>query len=333
MDVYEAAKILGVQKASDFRAVQTAYKKAAIKFHPDKSKEKNAEAKFKRISDAYNELVNYKKSGGKFPLPKKAKSQKRKANSEPSWSPPSQPTQTHPNSSANQSIYNTTSQNYASYHFRRVSAPPPPQSTQSTPPSKTTEAGLAVHGSFYRKMNDYFRQIFGDDQQQGLYEQQLKADFGDHVTLDDVKQILANHAKGQSPLHIEYTPYGRKLTWGQRQSEPTTYQQYMQSRYSQPNASISTGLRHDPRQQSVPTQPQQQALEVSTQLVVNPLSYSHYYSQIMAGSGTASMYGLLRSPTSQMEGYFQPFAYNGMMFVDPSTPVQLMFDHSVPVSS
>src|ERR1700761_2028875 len=52
-DYYE---ILGVTRASDADEIKRAYRKLARKYHPDVSKEKNAEAKFKEVQEAYEVL-------------------------------------------------------------------------------------------------------------------------------------------------------------------------------------------------------------------------------------------------------------------------------------
>ena len=52
-DYYE---ILGVTRGADADEVKRAYRKLARKFHPDVSKEKNAEAKFKEVQEAYEVL-------------------------------------------------------------------------------------------------------------------------------------------------------------------------------------------------------------------------------------------------------------------------------------
>ena len=45
--------ILGVPRGSDKKAIKSAYRQLARKFHPDVNKEANAEEKFKDISAAY----------------------------------------------------------------------------------------------------------------------------------------------------------------------------------------------------------------------------------------------------------------------------------------
>ena len=52
-DYYE---VLGVTRGSDADAVKRAYRKLARKYHPDVSKEKNAENKFKEVQEAYEVL-------------------------------------------------------------------------------------------------------------------------------------------------------------------------------------------------------------------------------------------------------------------------------------
>jgi curved DNA-binding protein len=48
--------ILGVTRGAEAEAVKRAYRKLARKFHPDVSKEKNAEEKFKEVQEAYEVL-------------------------------------------------------------------------------------------------------------------------------------------------------------------------------------------------------------------------------------------------------------------------------------
>ena len=52
-DYYE---VLGVARGADAEVVKRAYRKLARKYHPDVSKEKNAESKFKEVQEAYEVL-------------------------------------------------------------------------------------------------------------------------------------------------------------------------------------------------------------------------------------------------------------------------------------
>merc|ERR1711907_199556 len=59
MDYYE---ILGVERNSDTESIKKAYKKLALKYHPDRNKEEeDAEDKFKKIAEAYGVLSDVNK--------------------------------------------------------------------------------------------------------------------------------------------------------------------------------------------------------------------------------------------------------------------------------
>jgi molecular chaperone DnaJ len=59
-DYYE---ILGVKKDATKAQIKSSYRKMALKFHPDKNKEKDAEEKFKEINEAYQVLSDSTKKG------------------------------------------------------------------------------------------------------------------------------------------------------------------------------------------------------------------------------------------------------------------------------
>lgn len=54
-------KILGIPKSATSDEIKRAYKKLAVKYHPDVNKEAGAEAKFKEINEAYQVLSNPQK--------------------------------------------------------------------------------------------------------------------------------------------------------------------------------------------------------------------------------------------------------------------------------
>ena len=57
-DYYE---VLGVSKTASAAEIKSAYRKLALKYHPDRNKETGAEGKFKEINEAYQVLSDSKK--------------------------------------------------------------------------------------------------------------------------------------------------------------------------------------------------------------------------------------------------------------------------------
>lgn len=57
-DYYE---VLGVDKNADIKTIKTAFRKLALKYHPDRNKSPEAEEKFKEIAEAYAVLSDAKK--------------------------------------------------------------------------------------------------------------------------------------------------------------------------------------------------------------------------------------------------------------------------------
>ena len=61
MEFKDYYKILGVEPDADLKAIKTAYRKLARKYHPDVSEDKDAEKKFKDVAEAYAALKDPEK--------------------------------------------------------------------------------------------------------------------------------------------------------------------------------------------------------------------------------------------------------------------------------
>ena len=59
-DYYE---VLGVEKGADKKDIKKAYRKLAMKYHPDVSEDPEASDKFKELSEAYGVLSDEEKRG------------------------------------------------------------------------------------------------------------------------------------------------------------------------------------------------------------------------------------------------------------------------------
>ena len=86
MDFKDYYKILGVEPTADEKAIKTAYRKLARKYHPDVSKEKDAENQFKEVAEAYEVLKSAEKRAEYDELRKYAQ-QGRPFEPPPGWQP------------------------------------------------------------------------------------------------------------------------------------------------------------------------------------------------------------------------------------------------------
>lgn len=61
MELKDYYSIMGVKRTDDLKTIKTAYRRLARKYHPDVSKEPNAEARFKEIAEAWAVLSDKEK--------------------------------------------------------------------------------------------------------------------------------------------------------------------------------------------------------------------------------------------------------------------------------
>ena len=50
-------KTLGVEKSATTKEIKRAFRKLAVKYHPDKNKEKDAEEKFRKIAEGLSPIL------------------------------------------------------------------------------------------------------------------------------------------------------------------------------------------------------------------------------------------------------------------------------------
>src|SRR3989338_1148573 len=86
MDFKDYYKVLGLEPGADDKAVKTAYRKLARKYHPDVSKEADAENKFKDVADLYEVMKSAEKRAEYDELRKYAE-QGRPFEPPPGWQP------------------------------------------------------------------------------------------------------------------------------------------------------------------------------------------------------------------------------------------------------
>lgn len=79
MDFKDYYKVLGVETDADLKAIKTAYRKLARKYHPDVSEVKDAADRFKEVAEAYEVLSDQKKRAEYDELRKYGGSQRRGA--------------------------------------------------------------------------------------------------------------------------------------------------------------------------------------------------------------------------------------------------------------
>ena len=56
LDASQCYDILGLQRDASFKYVKRAYRRLSLRYHPDRNKDKNADKRFKEITEAYQAL-------------------------------------------------------------------------------------------------------------------------------------------------------------------------------------------------------------------------------------------------------------------------------------
>ncbi len=87
MEFKDYYKILGVAESADAKAIKTAYRKLARKYHPDVSDQTDAEDKFKEVTEAYEVLHDANKRAEYDELKKYGGQQGQSFRPPPGWQP------------------------------------------------------------------------------------------------------------------------------------------------------------------------------------------------------------------------------------------------------
>ena len=87
MEFKDYYSILGVNEKADDKEIKTAYRKLARKYHPDVSKEKDADERFKEVGEAYEVLKDSEKRAEYDQLRKYGGQQGGQFRPPPDWEP------------------------------------------------------------------------------------------------------------------------------------------------------------------------------------------------------------------------------------------------------
>jgi len=88
MDRREALTILKIEQNSSQEEIKASYRKMALELHPDKNKENYEDAKFKKITEAYNFLKKNKVDNTMHQQTKKNSGNQRATRPKPQWGAP-----------------------------------------------------------------------------------------------------------------------------------------------------------------------------------------------------------------------------------------------------
>ncbi len=290
MQPHQAAQVLGVLKAKNYRSVRKRWRQLATEHHPDKNPghEKQAEAQFKTFNDAFDVLQNYQKTVGQWPIPRGYT-----APLTPGFRPPP-PTNPPPQPSV-RAKHNRR-------RWRQSPPPPPPQPHGETrdrswrkdrqpvqePFSFTTgygyepQATLVHRDSFNQKLNQYLNRVFPNE---AAANQQMKTAFGHQFQVGDVKDILANHQYGNSPINIEYTPTGRRVSWD---TGPAPVPPPSSTPPQAPKQTSGPRYGGNPLSGQPEATPQPNTTQPLITLSVHPLAYERWY-HASRGTGAATL--------------------------------------------